>query len=164
MLFNLMGVCVFLRKEDGLVSVPSVRRRACGLFAGTSLVWGVTVMGDMAIGRAAVEQLAARPADEGNGAWMLDCERRVLLGECKKIALTASEALILKDFVASEQRVLNKVDILACLNRDSGNYTGLVMCISRLQGKFKKVSGGVGLFRSVRNRGYCLVQRIELLG
>jgi two-component system, OmpR family, response regulator len=112
--------------------------------------------------RAATEQFGARAVDCSD-AWALDYERRVLLGRREQIALTASEALILKDFVASEQRVLNKADILACLNKDSGNYTGLVMCISRLQGKFKKVSGGAGLFRSVRNRGYCLVQKIELL-
>ncbi|WP_439862014.1 hypothetical protein [Pseudomonas sp. MBLB4136] len=120
-------------------------------------------MGDIAFECAAVEQLGARVVD-GAEAWVLDYERRMLLGGCGQIALTASEALILKDFVASGQRVLNKTDILACLNKDSGNYTGLVMCISRLQSKFKKISGGAGLFRSVRNRGYCLVQKVELLG
>jgi len=37
----------------------------------------------------------------------------------------------------------------------------LEMCLSRLQEKFKRVNDGERLFRAVRNRGYCLTQKIK---
>ncbi|NMY13774.1 hypothetical protein HBO38_36320 [Pseudomonas veronii] len=47
------------------------------------------------------------------------------------------------------------------IGREPELYRGLEMCLSRLQEKFKRVNDGERLFRSVRNRGYCLTQRIK---
>lgn len=95
-------------------------------------------------------------------SWALDCERRILFNQSSRITLTATEALILKNFVVSEQRVQSKAEILSGMQKDPGNYTGLVMCMSRLQAKFRKASGGAGLIRAVRNRGYCLIKKVDL--
>lgn len=76
------------------------------------------------------------------------------------ISLTTIESLLLKQLVLSHRRVCSKQELILAINRDPSSYTGLEMCLSRLQGKFNNAYGE-RLFRSVRNRGYCLVQDVK---
>ena len=75
------------------------------------------------------------------------------------ISLTTIESLLLKQLVLSHRRVCSKQELILAINRDPSSYTGLEMCLSRLQDKFNNAYGE-RLFRSVRNRGYCLVQDV----
>ena len=75
------------------------------------------------------------------------------------ISLTTIESLLLKQLVLSHHRVCSKQELILAINRDPSSYTGLEMCLSRLQDKFNNAYGE-RLFRSVRNRGYCLVQDV----
>ena len=60
----------------------------------------------------------------------------------------------------NEARVCSKQELIFGINKDANSYSGLEMCLSRLQSKFKNAFGE-RLFRSVRNRGYCLVQEVR---
>ncbi|UTW08931.1 winged helix-turn-helix domain-containing protein [Pseudomonas benzenivorans] len=97
-----------------------------------------------------------------NEAWTLDYERRVLSRARQEITLTKTEVVILQSFVVREQRALNKSELFACLGKKPDSYTGLNMCIYRLQSKFNRHADGADLFRSIRHRGYCLVQEIKI--
>ncbi|MEB0029053.1 helix-turn-helix domain-containing protein [Pseudomonas sp. MH9.2] len=80
----------------------------------------------------------------------------------KKIPLTNIESLLIKQLLLSDRRVCSKAELILCIHRDPAHYRGLEMCLSRLQEKFSTFSNGERLLRSVRNRGYCLIQRIKV--
>jgi two-component system OmpR family response regulator len=94
--------------------------------------------------------------------WWFDAEERTLLNPGEKISLTRNESLLLKQLALSESRVCSKTELIHGINRDPERYRGLEMCLSRLQEKFSKTANGERLFRSVRNRGYCLVQKVTV--
>ena len=94
--------------------------------------------------------------------WTLDDKRRTLSRVRDRITLTTTETLILKSFITTQQRILSKDEITFKINKDPESYTGLPVYISRLQNKYKTKNFDAGLFRSARNRGYCLVQEIRL--
>ena len=79
------------------------------------------------------------------------------------IQLTAIESLLIKTLAQRDERVCSKQELIIGINKDASSYSGLEMCLSRLQSKFKGVFGE-RLFRSVRNRGYCLVQDVQMAG
>ncbi|MGR2705520.1 helix-turn-helix domain-containing protein [Pseudomonas sp. AU10] len=75
--------------------------------------------------------------------------------------LTLNELAIITAMHQNTNRVTSKSELIKCIGRPVETYKGIEMCLSRLQKKFKKLNGGrERLFRSVRNRGYCLVQVI----
>ncbi|MGY2183474.1 winged helix-turn-helix domain-containing protein [Pseudomonas agarici] len=94
--------------------------------------------------------------------WSFRLNKRELSNANTKISLTAIESLLLKQLVLSHRRVCSKKELILAINRDPSNYTGLEMCLSRLQDKFNSAYGK-RLFRSVRNRGYCLVQDVKVI-
>ncbi len=94
--------------------------------------------------------------------WSFRLNKRELSNANTKIALTTIESLLLKQLVLSHRRVCSKRELILAINRDPSNYTGLEMCLSRLQDKFNSAYGK-RLFRSVRNRGYCLVQDVKVI-
>jgi two-component system, OmpR family, response regulator len=94
--------------------------------------------------------------------WWFNAEERTLLNPGKKISLTRIESLLLKQLALSESRVCSKTELIHGINRDPERYRGLEMCLSRLQEKFTNTANGERLFRSVRNRGYCLVQKVRV--
>lgn len=71
------------------------------------------------------------------------------------------ECAVLKILTNESTRIVSNEHLYEKLNKDPNTYKGLFMCLSRLQAKFKKVSQGETLFRSVRNRGYRLTQAIR---
>jgi two-component system OmpR family response regulator len=77
-----------------------------------------------------------------------------------EIVLTGLEATLLKKMLHHDDRVVSKDDLIRSIGREPEHYRGLEMCLSRLQEKFKNASNGERLFRAVRNRGYCLIQKI----
>ncbi|MQT64287.1 hypothetical protein GHO42_14490 [Pseudomonas sp. FSL R10-0056] len=77
------------------------------------------------------------------------------------IPLTAIESLLIKTLTQKDERICSKQELIIGINKDTYSYSGLEMCLSRLQNKFKSVFGE-RLFRSVRNRGYCLVQDVQI--
>ncbi|WP_323165723.1 winged helix-turn-helix domain-containing protein [Pseudomonas bubulae] len=79
------------------------------------------------------------------------------------IQLTAIESLLIKTLAQRDERVCSKQELIIGINKDASSYSGLEMSLSRLQSKFKGVFGE-RLFRSVRNRGYCLVQDVQMAG
>lgn len=92
-------------------------------------------------------------------AWSFSLNKRQLFSAKAQIPLTTIESLILKQLVLGDRRVCSKEELILGINRDPSHYSGLEMCLSRLQDKFINVYGE-RLFRSVRNRGYCLVQEV----
>nr|WP_269137472.1 helix-turn-helix domain-containing protein [Pseudomonas sp. PGPR40] len=76
--------------------------------------------------------------------------------------MTGTESLMLTQLILSDRRVVSKNDLIQRIDKDPENYSGLEMCLSRLQKKFKTAAKGERLIRSVRNRGYCLAQRIRV--
>jgi len=97
-------------------------------------------------------------------SWEFNVSEGYLLRNDERISLTATECLILDQFVSGEQRVLSREQLLKALNKDHNTYTGLEMCLSRLQTKFKLFTRGERLISSVRNKGYCLAQKIRVAG
>ncbi|MGE9630863.1 winged helix-turn-helix domain-containing protein, partial [Enterococcus faecium] len=61
-----------------------------------------------------------------------------------------------------EERVVSKDELIRNIGREPEQNRGLEMSLSRLQEKFKRANYGVRLFRAVRNRGYCLTQKIKI--
>jgi len=94
--------------------------------------------------------------------WSFNAEERTLSNMAKRIPLTGIETLLLKQLLFNEQRVSSKTELIQGINRDPERYRGLEMCLSRLQEKFSDTANGERLFRSVRNRGYCLVQKVKI--
>ena len=92
--------------------------------------------------------------------WLFCSEAQHLCNNTACIQLTAIEALLIKTLTQTDERICSKQELIAGINKDTNNYSGLEMCLSRLQNKFKGMFGE-RLFRSVRNRGYCLVQDVK---
>jgi DNA-binding response OmpR family regulator len=92
--------------------------------------------------------------------WVFGGTDSCLVKDGVRIELTETEQQIIDRFVSSHKRVLSKEEIVRSINKDPETYTGLEMCLSRLQLKFKKNTTGKRLIQSVRNRGYCLAQQI----
>lgn len=103
----------------------------------------------------------ARKPHKHPETWWFSSDERTLVNAGKKISLTGIESLLLKQLALSDRRVCSKTDLILGINRDPEHYRGLEMCLSRLQEKFSDTANGERLFRSVRNRGYCLVQKIR---
>ena len=94
-------------------------------------------------------------------AWTLCTDANTLESQGDEVSLTHFETLILDELVRSREGVVSKEGIIVRLGRDADQYSGLEMCMSRLQRKFKKHFGQQRLFVAVRNRGYRLTQRIS---
>lgn len=77
------------------------------------------------------------------------------------IQLTGIEALLIKTLTLSTERICSKHELICGIGKDPHAYSGLEMCLSRLQNKFRDAFNE-RLFRSVRNRGYCLVQDVKI--
>lgn len=85
---------------------------------------------------------------------------RIISKNEQEVPLSKTEFNIIQHFLISKLRLLSKNAILSNLGKDTTNYHGLAMCMFRLQEKFRKIEPGGFLIRSVRNKGYCLVQKI----
>ncbi|VVP27497.1 hypothetical protein PS900_04179 [Pseudomonas fluorescens] len=95
--------------------------------------------------------------------WRFCNKERTLVKANNKILVSGIESLLIEKLLLSNQRVLSKAELILAINRDPERYRGLEMCLSRLQEKFSSSTNGERLFRSVRNRGYCLSQKIEVV-
>ena len=93
--------------------------------------------------------------------WLFNLAARELSNTTESIQLTTIESLLIRTLVLSKERISSKQELVLGINKDPQAYTGLEMCLSRLQNKFRDAYGE-RLFRSVRNRGYCLVQEIKV--
>lgn len=98
--------------------------------------------------------------DGATGTLCTEANRLAFQGN--EVSLTHFETLILDELVRSREGVVSKERIIIRLGRDADRYSGLEMCMSRLQRKFKSHFGQQRLFVAVRNRGYRLTQRIFL--
>ena len=94
-------------------------------------------------------------------AWLFCSTAHRLCNNTTCIQLTAIESLLIKTLAKRDERICSKQELIIGINKDMHNYSGLEMCLSRLQNKFKSAFGE-RLFRSVRNRGYCLVQDVQI--
>lgn len=94
--------------------------------------------------------------------WYFSFSTRELSNTNAKIQLTAIESLIVNTLVLSKERIISKQELVLGIRKDPQVYSGLEMSLSRLQNKFRK-NFDERLFRSVRNRGYCLVQEVKLI-
>jgi len=95
-----------------------------------------------------------------SGVLLFSFSTRELQGATARIKLTAIEAMLIKTLTLSESRICSKHELILGIEKDINTYNGLEMCLSRLQNKFRAALGE-RLFRSVRNRGYCLVQDVK---
>ena len=93
--------------------------------------------------------------------WLLTQHDRTLVKGGLRIALTTIESALIKKMLHHEERVVSKDELIRNIGREPEQYRGLEMCLSRLQEKFKRANDGERLFRAVRNRGYCLTQKIK---
>lgn len=93
--------------------------------------------------------------------WLLTQHDRALVKGGLRISLTTIESALIKKMLHHEERVVSKEELIRNIGREPDLYRGLEMCLSRLQEKFKRVNDGERLFRAVRNRGYCLTQKIK---
>ncbi|BCX67117.1 winged helix-turn-helix domain-containing protein [Pseudomonas izuensis] len=103
---------------------------------------------------------SAEQCNPFNETWRLSNGNGVLIKDDIEIVLTGLEATLLKTMLHHDDRVVSKDDLIRSIGREPEHYRGLEMCLSRLQEKFKSASNGERLFRAVRNRGYCLIQKI----
>ncbi|WP_137807623.1 helix-turn-helix domain-containing protein [Pseudomonas sp. G(2018)] len=101
-----------------------------------------------------------RLAHSAAETWRLSNGNGALIKDDIEIVLTGLEATLLKKMLHHDDRVVSKDDLIRSIGREPEHYRGLEMCLSRLQEKFKNASNGERLFRAVRNRGYCLIQKI----
>lgn len=108
----------------------------------------------------APEHRYAKKACPPSDATSFRLNHRELFNATLHISLTTIESLLLNQLVLSRRRVCSKKELILAINRDPSKYTGLEMCLSRLQDKFQNAYGE-RLFRSVRNQGYCLVQDVK---
>lgn len=92
--------------------------------------------------------------------WRFNNGSGALIKDDIEIVLTGLEATLIKTMLHHDDRVVSKDDLIRSIGREPEHYRGLEMCLSRLQEKFKTASNGERLFRAVRNRGYCLIQKI----
>lgn len=93
--------------------------------------------------------------------WFFNLAARELCNSSARIQLTAIESLLINTLTLSTERICSKQELIAGINKDPVAYSGLEMCLSRLQSKFR-AAFDERLFRSVRNRGYCLVQDLKI--
>lgn len=93
--------------------------------------------------------------------WVFNQHKRLLFNHLTTINLTRMESVVLDLLTNRKERVVSNEEILMKLNKDPDWYKGMPMCLSRLQAKFKKFSNGDPLLRSVRSRGYCLIQIVN---
>ncbi|NWC96624.1 MULTISPECIES: winged helix-turn-helix domain-containing protein [unclassified Pseudomonas] len=103
----------------------------------------------------------ATPALRTHDVWLLTQQDRALVKGGLRISLTTIESALIKKMLNHEERVVSKEELIRNIGREPDLYRGLEMCLSRLQDKFKRVNDGERLFRAVRNRGYCLTQKIK---
>lgn len=103
---------------------------------------------------------ATKPLNPHTEAWRLSNGNGALVKDDMEVALTGLEATLVKKMLNHDDRVVSKDDLIRSIGREPEHYRGLEMCLSRLQDKFKNASNGERLFRAVRNRGYCLIQKI----
>jgi len=103
---------------------------------------------------------ASNPQTPNVDSWRLSNNSGALIKDDIEVTLTALEAVLVKKMLCHNERVVSKDDLVRSIGREPENYRGLEMCLSRLQEKFKKANNGERLFRAVRNRGYCLIQKI----
>ncbi|KPG98506.1 response regulator receiver protein [Pseudomonas sp. RIT-PI-q] len=102
----------------------------------------------------------AKPHYPYNEAWRLSNGSGALVKDDVEVVLTGLEATLVEKMLHHDDRVVSKDDLIRSIGREPEHYRGLEMCLSRLQEKFKSASNGERLFRAVRNRGYCLIQKI----
>ncbi|WP_443700348.1 winged helix-turn-helix domain-containing protein [Pseudomonas sp.] len=102
-----------------------------------------------------------KPAAHAPDFWTLTHHDRMLVKGGLRISLTTIESALIKKMLHHEERVVSKEELIRNIGREPELYRGLEMCLSRLQDKFRRVNDGERLFRSVRNRGYCLTQKIK---
>jgi DNA-binding winged helix-turn-helix (wHTH) protein len=110
--------------------------------------------------RDSLSNVTARPHYPYAEAWRLSNVNGALIKDDVEIVLTGLEATLVKKMLHHDDRVVSKDDLIRSIGREPEHYRGLEMCLSRLQEKFKTASNGERLFRAVRNRGYCLIQKI----
>ncbi|MBU0523007.1 MAG: helix-turn-helix domain-containing protein [Pseudomonas sp.] len=103
---------------------------------------------------------AVKPHYPYTEAWRLSHGNGALIKDDVEVVLTGLEATLVKKMLHHDERVVSKDDLIRSIGREPEHYRGLEMCLSRLQEKFKSASNGERLFRAVRNRGYCLIQKI----
>lgn len=102
----------------------------------------------------------AKPHYPYTEAWRLSNGSGALIKDDIEVVLTGLEATLVEKMLHHDDRVVSKDDLIRSIGREPEHYRGLEMCLSRLQEKFKSASNGERLFRAVRNRGYCLIQKI----
>lgn len=94
--------------------------------------------------------------------WLFCSASHYLCNNSTCIQLTAIESLLVQTLARSDARICGKQELILGIKKDTYSYSGLEMCLSRFQSKFKGTFGE-RLFRSVRNRGYCLVQDVQII-
>ncbi|WP_257622814.1 helix-turn-helix domain-containing protein [Pseudomonas sp. NKUCC02_KPG] len=94
--------------------------------------------------------------------WLFCSASHYLCNNSTCIQLTAIESLLVQTLSGSDERICSKQELILGIKKDTYSYSGLEMCLSRFQSKFKGAFGE-RLFRSVRNRGYCLVQDVQII-
>lgn len=109
----------------------------------------------------AAETVNTTSALRAPDVWLLTQQDRALVKGGLRISLTTIESALIKKMLNHEERVVSKEELIRNIGREPDIYRGLEMCLSRLQDKFKRVNDGERLFRAVRNRGYCLTQKIK---
>lgn len=77
-----------------------------------------------------------------------------------EIPITHTEYKVLEILMSAPMEPMSNIMIIRHLGKNPDSYTGMHMCLCRLQKKFSLFYIGEKLFRSVRNRGYRLVQKI----
>ena len=109
---------------------------------------------------------ATRPASvqysNSPEVWLFCSASHYLCNNSTCIQLTAIESLLVQTLARSDERICSKQELILGINKNAHSYCGLEMCLSRFQSKFKGAFGE-RLFRSVRNRGYCLVQDVQII-
>ncbi|CRM48681.1 MULTISPECIES: winged helix-turn-helix domain-containing protein [Pseudomonas] len=101
------------------------------------------------------------PHPSAQDVWLLTQHDRILVKGDLRISLTSIESALIQKMLHHEERVVSKEELIRNIGREPDHYRGLEMCLSRLQEKFKRANEGERLFRAVRNRGYCLTQKIK---
>ncbi|MFP3515244.1 winged helix-turn-helix domain-containing protein [Pseudomonas sp. SIMBA_077] len=102
------------------------------------------------------------PSDSLNlQTWFFSFAKRELRNSSTRIQLTGIESLLIKTLTLGTERICSKHELISGIGKDPHVYRGLEMCLSRLQNKFR-YAFNERLFRSVRNRGYCLVQDVKI--
>lgn len=94
--------------------------------------------------------------------YMLNEEAHSLSSRGRQMKLSRLEYLLLHEMATSGQPLYSVAQIKEFLVGSQEGYQGVAVLISRLQRKARRAFDGESLLRSVRNHGYCLVQRIDV--